>query len=86
MRTFQIREGNGNDGEFKRGEIKASDAISAIRKASRIGMINKPKCVLHRNVMGDDLSAFLVDYCHQIYGDCCAWSASAIQINTPIGK
>ena len=80
MKQYQIREGDGNDGEFKRGIIEAKDAFDALRKASRRGMINKPKCVLHRNVMGDDDSAFLVDDIHTIYVDACAWCASAVLI------
>ena len=80
MHSYLIREGNGNDGEFKRGLINAENAFEALKKASRCGMINKPKCVLHRNAMGDDHSAFLVDDVHKIYGDCCAWSASAVLV------
>ena len=77
LKTFVIREGNGNDGCYRRGTIEATDAFEALRKASRTRLIWKPKCVTLASMDGDDQSAYLTDYCHSIFGDAAAWCAEA---------
>jgi len=77
MPMFEIREGNGNDGEYRRGTIEAADAFEALRKASRSRMIWKPKTVTLSSADGDDLQAHLADYVAPIFGDACRWTASA---------
>lgn len=77
MRTYEIREGNGNDGEYRRGFIDAVDSFEALRKASRRRMIWKPKSVTLSSMDGDDEQSYLVDYSNPIFGDACRWCASA---------
>ena len=79
MNIFEIREGNGNDGEYLCGTIIANDAFDALRKASRTKMIYKPKSVTLGSMDGDDQSAYLADYrqSQMIFGDSCGWTASA---------
>jgi hypothetical protein len=77
LKTFEIREGDGNDGCYRRGTIEATDAFEALRKASRQKMIWKPKCVTLASMDGDDQAAYLTDYCHSIFGDAAAWCAEA---------
>jgi hypothetical protein len=77
LKTFVIREGDGNDGCYRRGTVEATDAFEALRKASRTKMIWKPKCVTLSSMDGDDQSAYLTDYCHSIFGDAAAWCAEA---------
>ncbi len=76
---FEIREGNGNDGTYKRGHVDASDAFQAIRKASRINMIGKPRdVVLKRDIEGDIVRATVCSYVRPIFGSDCRWIAEAI--------
>lgn len=82
LKFFEIREGDGNQGCYRRGTIEAADAFDALRKASRQRMIWKPKCVTLNSMDGDDHSAYLTDYCHTIYGDACAWCAEAHLVET----
>jgi hypothetical protein len=77
LRKFEIREGNGNDGEYHRGYIEAWDAHEALRIASRDGMIVRPWDVKLSDMQGDDTHAYLVSYVAPIYGDSCRWCASA---------
>lgn len=78
MPQFQIREGDGNDGCYRRGVLEATDAFDAIRKASRTGMICKPRdVVLKRDIEGDDQHAYVASYVAPIYGDACRWLAEA---------
>jgi hypothetical protein len=78
MPSFEIREGDGNQGEYHRGEIDACDAFEALRIASRRGMIYKPyDVVLKRDIDGDNENAYVASYVAPIYGDACRWSASA---------
>ena len=82
VKTFEIREGDGNQGCYCRGTIEAVDAFDALRKASRQRMIWKPKCVTLNSMEGDDQYACLADYCHMIYGDSCGWVAEARLLET----
>ena len=78
MKTFEIREGDGNDGCYHRGEIAASDAFEALRLASRRGLIRKPyDVVLKRDIDGDDQHAVVASYRSPIFGDACRWVAEA---------
>ena len=78
MPDYIIREGDGNDGCYRRGTITATDAFDAIRKASRTGMIWKPRdVVLKRDIEGDDEFAIVSSYVRPIYGDACRWVAEA---------
>lgn len=74
-KTYLVREGDGNDGTFKRGFIEATDAFEALRKASRRGMISKPKVVTLGSMEGDDMHAYLTDYREGFNG--CRWTAEA---------
>ena len=76
MKEFEIREGNGNDGLFRHcGRIEASDAFTALRKASRVGAICKPRVVRVADMEGDDICAYLTDYREGYNG--CRWTAEA---------
>jgi hypothetical protein len=78
MPTFEIREGDGNNGCYHRGEVEAKDAFDAIRVASRTKMIYKPRdVVLSRDIDGDDQYACAASYVAPIYGDACRWIAEA---------
>lgn len=77
LRQFEIREGNGNDGEYHRGYVDAVDAFEALRIASRKGMIVRPWDVKIDSMDGDDTHTSLVSYVSPIYGDSCRWCASA---------
>ena len=81
MNNYQIREGNGNDGEYRRGVIQAPDAFEALRLASRRGMICKPKDVTLDSFDGDDQHCYAASYVAPIYGDACRWTASASLIS-----
>jgi hypothetical protein len=78
LNVYEIRSGNGNDGEYYRGVIAADDAFEALRKASRSRMIWKPKAVTLDTMEGDDQSAYLADYrpSQEVFG-ACGWCASA---------
>lgn len=75
LRAFMVREGNGNDGEWYRIHVLATDAFSALRAASRAGYIYKPKSVTFRDCDGDDHSAYLAKFDSRM--DYCPWTASA---------
>ena len=76
-RSFEIREGDGNQGEYRRGTIEADDAFEALRLASRRGLICKPKVVMYADFDGDDQSCYAASYVSPIWGDACRWTASA---------
>lgn len=76
MVEFEIREGNGNDGLFRYcGRIQAKDAFEALRKASRVGAICKPRVVRVADIEGDSTCAHLTDYREGYNG--CRWTAEA---------
>ena len=77
MKKFEIREGDGNSGEYHRGFVEAPDAFKALRLASRRRIIWKPRTVTLASIEGDDQSAYLADYTAPIFGDACRWTASA---------
>jgi len=77
VKHFEIREGDGNEGCYRRGTIEASNAFEALRKASRTGMIHKTRDVTLRSMDGDDEHAYLASYVSPIYGDACRWCAEA---------
>lgn len=82
MPLFEIREGDGNMGCYRRGVIEAEDAYEALRKASRQKMICKPRdVVLTRDIEGDDQFAVVCSYVAPIFGDVCRWVAEASIIN-----
>lgn len=81
MPLFEIREGDGNVGCYRRGVIEAEDAYDALRKASRRGMIHKTRdVVLSRDIEGDDQFAIVSSYVAPIFGDACRWVAQAMII------
>jgi hypothetical protein len=83
MKEYEIREGDGNDGCRRRGTIQATDAFDALRRASRVGMIRKPRdVVLRRDIDGDDQYAVVASYVAPIYGDSCRWVAEALLIES----
>ena len=77
MPKFEIREGDGNQGCFRRGEVEAKDAFDALRIASRTKMICKPYDVVLRDTDGDEQHAYLASYVAPIFGDSCRWLAEA---------
>lgn len=77
MGRYEIREGNGNDGEYHRGYQFAANAFDALRQASRRGMICKPRDAKLADIDGDDQQAHLASFVAPIYGDACRWTASA---------
>lgn len=79
---FEIREGNGNDGTWRRGEIEARNAFDAIRKASRTKLIWKTRDVVLKNdIEGDNQFAIVCSYVAPIFGDSCRWIAEARIVN-----
>lgn len=78
MPMFEIREGDGNDGCFRRGQIEATNAFEALRKASRTGLITKTRDVrMKYDIDGDDQHAYVASFVAPIYGDACRWCAEA---------
>jgi len=77
IKRYQIREGDGNDGEYKRGIIVADDAFEALTRASKSGMISKPRDVTYDSFDGDEQQCHAASYVAPIYGDSCRWCASA---------
>jgi hypothetical protein len=78
MAKFEIREGDGNVGCYHRGIIEADNAFDALRKASRTGLISRPRdVVLSRDIDGDDQHAYIASFVSPIYGDACRWCAEA---------
>ena len=78
--NYLIREGDGNDGCYRRGVVRATNAYEALRLASRDGLICKPRNVRLADIEGDDEQAYLCDYDHTIFCDACAWMAEASYI------
>ena len=63
LKEFEIREGNGNDGAYLRGTVEAVDAFEALKKASRMGMINQPWDVkITKDIEGDSVQAHIASY------------------------
>lgn len=77
LRKFEVREGDGNQGEYHRGYVEAWDACEALTIASRTRMIVRPWDVKLSDMQGDDTHAYLISYVAPIYGDSCRWCASA---------
>ena len=78
LKTFEIREGDGNEGTYRRGTVEAVNAFEALRLASRRGLISKPRdVVLSRDIDGDNQNAYAASYVSPIYGDVCRWTAEA---------
>ena len=70
MASFEIREGDRNQGCFRRGTIEAENAYDALRKASRTKMIFKTRdVVLKRDINGDEQFAVVCSYVKPIFGD-----------------
>ena len=58
LKSFEIREGNGNVGAYKRGFVEAENARKALITAHRIGMICSPWDVrITKDIEGDDVQA-----------------------------
>ena len=76
--VFEVREGDGNIGEYRRCDIVAANASEALVLAHRHGFISSPWDVrITKDVEGDDINAYVSSYVSPIYGDSCRWSASA---------
>ena len=62
-KVYEIREGNGLDGCYRRGTIEAASAKEALILAHRLGMICSPGDVRPTiDIEGDDIQAYLVSY------------------------
>jgi len=79
-KVYEIREGNGLDGCYRRGTIEAASAKEALILADQIGMICSPGDVRPTiDVEGDDIQAYLVSYVGGgEFG--CRWCAEANDI------
>jgi hypothetical protein len=77
LKKYEIREGNGNDGTWKVGEVQANDAFRALRLASRRKMIYKPRDVRLSDFAGDSEHCYAISYVSPIFGDACRWCAEA---------
>jgi hypothetical protein len=76
--VFEIREGDGNAGEYHRCDIMATSASEALILAHRHGFIRSPWDIrITRDIDGDNVNAYVVSYVKPIFGDSCRWSASA---------
>lgn len=63
LKQFEIREGNGNVGCYKRGYVEAETAGKALIKAHREGMICSPWDVrVTKDIEGDNVQAYLNSY------------------------
>jgi hypothetical protein len=63
LKSFEIREGNGNVGCYRRGVVEAETAGKALIKAHRMGMICSPWDVrVTKDIEGDDVQAYLTSY------------------------
>ena len=81
MSKYEIREGNGNDGELIVGQIEADDAVKAIINSHRMGMIRSPRDVrITQDTNGDSVRACVVSLVDPIVGDSARWCASARKI------
>jgi len=79
-KVYEIREGNGKDGCYRRGTIEAESAKEALILADQIGMICSPSDVRPTiDIEGDDEQAYLVSYVGGgEFG--CRWCAEANDI------
>jgi len=79
-KVYEIREGNGRDGCYRRGTIEAASAKEALLLADQSGMICSPPDVRPTiDVEGDDIQAYLVSYVGGgEFG--CRWCAEANDI------
>ena len=76
--VFEIREGDGNMGEYHRCDILATSASEALIKSHRHGFISSPWDVrITRDIDGDDISSSAASFVKPIYGGACRWTASA---------
>ncbi len=76
--VFEVREGNGNEGECRRCEILAPNAYHALILAHCRGFITSPWDVkITKDIEGDTTNAYVASYVKPIFGDACRWSASA---------
>lgn len=76
--VFEVREGDGSQGEYHRCDIMATSASEALIKAHRHGFIKSPYDVrITMDIEGDDIGSCVASYVKPIYGDACRWSASA---------
>jgi hypothetical protein len=80
MPKYTIREGDGNEGTYRRGEVEAPNAFDALRLARRQKLIFFPRDVTNKNIEGDNQNAHVASYVAPIYGDACRWCAEAIEI------
>lgn len=80
LKKFEIREGNGNVGCYRRGYVEAETAGKALIKAHRQGMICSPRDVrITKDIEGDDVQAYLNSYVG--YNDLgCRWCAEACDV------
>ena len=75
---FDVREGDGNQGEYHRCTILAKDAPSALVAAHRHGLIRSPWDVrITKDIEGDDINAQVASYVAPIWDYACRWTASA---------
>jgi hypothetical protein len=79
---FEVREGDGNEGCYRRGEVNAFNAYDAMRLASRRGLICKPYDVTLNAIDGDDVNAYLASYRAPIFGDACRWCAETHRVDS----
>jgi len=76
MSTFTIREGDGNDGCYRRGTVIADNAYEALRKASRQKMIFVPNGVrITKDIEGDNEQAYVMKLVNGF--DYAVWVAEA---------
>ena len=75
---FEVREGDGNVGEYHRCDILATSASEALIRAHRHGFISSPWDVrITRDIDGDDIGSSVASFVNPIYGETCRWTASA---------
>lgn len=77
LQEYEIREGDGNQGCYRRGTVMAIDAFHALRVASRKGLIRKPWDAKFSQTDGDCSFADLASYVSPIYDGACRWIATA---------
>jgi len=79
-KVYEIREGNGKDGCYRRGTIEAVTAKEALILAHRLSMISTPPDVRPTiDIEGDDEQAYLVSYVGGGESGC-RWCAEANDI------
>lgn len=85
--VFEVRQGDGNSGEFHVCDIYARNAYEALVNAHRHGLIRSPWDVrITMDIDGDNASAHVASYVKPIWGDSCRWSASAHIANNSINQ